>query len=385
MRKVLLTSAVFFVIFMLVSVHVFAGGEQETAEAPSAAKTLKVGFIYVGPIGDLGWSHAHNEARLKAEELPWVETIYQESVPEGDTVAVIERMFQQENADVVFTTSFGFMDGTLEAAAKFPNKVLAHCSGFKRAPNVANYMADFYQIYYLNGLMAGALTKTGKVGYVGAFPISEVKRHINAFTIGVREVNPRAEVHVRWIEAWFDPPAATEATTALIDEGCDVFAFTEDSTTVVEVAAQNGLPSFGHYSPMYDASPQYVVSGQLVHWDVFYLQFLGLVYSGVLNSGNLQDLDYWGLLKEGSVELGAKSGMPINPAWRSRLGKTYDLVMKRLEQMKDPQVVYDPFAGPISDRKGRTVIPAGTRGDYAHLLTIEWAAEGVVGPWPNEP
>ncbi len=384
MRKILFYTLVFFVIGSFGMV--FASGEKEEAGVPGKPEEmLTVGFIYVGPIGDLGWTHAHDQARLMVEALPWAETIYQESVPEGDTVTVIERMIQQEGADVVFTTSFGFMDGTIEAAAKFPDKILAHASGFKRAPNVATYMADFYQLYYLNGLMAGALTKTGKIGYVGAFPIPEVKRHINAFTIGAREVNPRAEVHVRWISAWFDPPAATEATTALIDEGCDVFAFTEDSTTVVEVAAKNGLPSFGHYSPMYDAAPEYVVSGQLVHWDVFYLQFLGLVYAGILNSQNLEDLDYWGLLKEEAVELGAKPGMPVNPAWRGRLGATYDLVMKRHDQMKNPQMVFDPFAGPIYDRKGKLVIPAGERADYLHLLTIEWAAEGVVGPWPNEP
>jgi simple sugar transport system substrate-binding protein len=385
-KKILLAGAVL-IIALFSMAQVFASQDKEGVAAPEMEieEMLKIGFIYVGPIGDLGWTHAHDVARKKVEALPWAETIYQESVPEGDTVTVIERMIQQENADVVFTTSFGFMDGTVEAAAKFPDKVFAHCSGFKRAPNVANYMADFYQIYYLNGLMAGALTKSGKVGYVGAFPIPEVKRHINAFTIGVREVNPRAKVHVRWISAWFDPPAATEATMALIDEGCDVFAFTEDSTTVCEVAAQNGLPSFGHYSPMYDAAPNYVVSGQLVRWDVFYLHFLGLVYAGILNNKNLEDVDYWGLLKEGAVEVGAKFGMPVNPKWKPRLGKTYDLVMKRLEQMKDQQVVFDPFTGPIKDRKGNIVIPRGARGDYGHILTLEWAVEGVVGPWPNEP
>jgi simple sugar transport system substrate-binding protein len=387
MSKTLFAVAIFLLFCVFFTGSIFASGEKEGVEVrtETAEKILKVGFIYVGPIGDLGWTHAHDQARLMVEALPWATTIYQESVPEGDTVSVIERMFQQERCDVVFTTSFGFMDGTIEAAVRFPNKILAHASGFKRAPNVATYMADFYQIYYLNGLMAGALTKSGKVGYVGAFPIPEVKRHINALTIGVREVNPKASVHVRWIEAWFDPAAATEATMALIDEGCDVFAFTEDSTTVVTVAAENGLPSFGHYSPMYDAAPNFVVSGQLVHWDIFYLQFLGLVQSGILNETNLGDLDYWGLLKEKAVELGAKSGMPINPAFKSRLGKTYDLVMKRLNQMMDPQVVFDPFSGPMYDRKGKLVIPEGMRADYNHLLTIEWAAQGVVGPWPNEP
>lgn len=351
-----------------------------------AADTLKVGFIYVGPIGDMGWTHAHEQARQIVEDtFPWVETVYQESVPEAKVEGVIDRMIRRERCDVVFTTSFGFWEGTIDAAKKYSNKIFAHCSGFKRLPNVATYMADFYQVYYLNGLMAGALSKTNKIGYVGAFPIPEVKRHINAFTIGVLEVNPRAEVHVRWIEAWFDPAKAKEATNSLIDAGCDVFAFTEDSDTVVQVAAQNGLPAFGHYSPMYNSAPDYVVSGQLVHWELFYLDFLSKVYAGYYTSKNLENIDYWGLLKEGAVEVGAKFDMPINPKWKGKLGKTYDLVLKRLDQMKNPQMVFDPFTGPIYSRTGKIVVPRGEQADYDHLLTIEYAVKGVVGAWPGEP
>lgn len=351
-----------------------------------AADTLKVGFIYVGPIGDMGWTHAHDQARQIVEDtFPWVETVYQESVPEAKVEGVIDRMIRRERCDVVFTTSFGFWEGTIDAAKKYPDKIFAHCSGFKRLPNVATYMADFYQVYYLNGLMAGALSKTNKIGYVGAFPIPEVKRHINAFTIGVLEVNPRAEVHVRWIEAWFDPAKAKEATNSLIDAGCDVFAFTEDSDTVVQVAAQNEFPAFGHYSPMYNSAPDYVVSGQLVHWELFYLDFLSKVYAGYYTSKNLENIDYWGLLKEGAVEVGAKFDMPINPKWKGKLGKTYDLVHKRLDQMKNPQMVFDPFTGPIYSRTGKIVVPRGEQADYDHLLTIEYAVKGVVGAWPGEP
>jgi len=369
------------VLFLLTLILVFT-----VALTLQAADSLKVGFIYVGPIGDMGWSHAHEQARQIVENtFPWVETVYQESVPEAKVEGVIDRMIRREGCDVVFTTSFGFWEGTVAAAKKYPDKIFAHCSGFKRAPNLATYMADFYQVYYLNGLMAGSLTKSNKVGYVGAFPIPEVKRHIDAFTLGVREVNPRAEVHVRWIEAWFNPAKAKEATNSLIDAGCDVFAFTEDSDTVVQVAAQNGFPAFGHYSPMYNSAPNYVVSGQLVHWELFYLDFLAKVYAGYYTSKNLENVDYWDLLKEGSVELGAKFGMPMNPQWRDRIGKTWDLVLERLAQMKDPQMVFDPFTGPIYSRKEKVVIPRGERADYEHLLTIEYAVRGVVGAWPGEP
>ncbi|GAB4115165.1 MAG: BMP family ABC transporter substrate-binding protein [Candidatus Caldatribacteriota bacterium] len=355
---------------------------------------LKAGFIYVGPIGDLGWSYAHDEARRICEDaFPWLETVYVEAVPEGSEGLYIDKLIQEEKCDVVFTTSFGFMDGTVMAAQRHPDKILAHCSGFKRTPNLMTYMADFYQIYYLNGLMAGALTKTNKAAYVGAFPIPEVKRHMDAFTIGVRETNPNAEVHVRWIYEWFSPTAAKEAAEALIAEGCDVFAFTEDSPTVVQVAAEKGYPSFGHYSPMYDFSPDYVVSGQIAHWEAIYLDFLAKVYAGVYNAHNLANLDYWWLLKEKAVEIGAKPGMLINPLFEDDLKakkvndpvlgeiNVYDLVMKRLEQMSDPSMVFDPFNGPVYDREGKLRVPKGSRMSVYELTTMEWAAQGIVGPW----
>ena len=355
---------------------------------------LKAGFIYVGPIGDLGWSHAHDEARRICEDtFPWLETVYVEAVPEGSEGLYIDKLIREEGCDVIFTTSFGFMDGTLIAAQKYPDKIFAHCSGFKRNPNMMTYMADFYQIYYLNGLIAGALTKTNKTAYIGAFPIPEVKRHMDAFAVGVRETNPDAEVNARWIYEWFSPTAAKEAAEALIADGCDVFAFTEDSSTIVQVAAESGFPSFGHYSPMYKFSPDYVVSGQNAHWEAIYLDFLAKVYAGVYTAHNLADVDYWWLLKEKAVEMGAKPGMLINPAYEEKLkekhvndlvlGKisVYDLVMKRLEQMSDPSMVFDPFNGPVYDREGNLKVPEGLRMSVYELTTIDWAVDGIVGPW----
>ena len=355
---------------------------------------LKVGFIYVGPIGDLGWSYAHDEARLICEAaFPWLETVYVESVAEGSEGLYIDKLIQDEDCDVVITTSFGFMDGTLEAALRHPDKIFAHCSGFKRNDNLMTYMADFYQIYYLNGLIAGALTESNKVAYVGAFPIPEVKRHMDAYTVGVREVNPEADVHVRWIYEWFSPPAAKEAAQALIADGCDVFAFTEDSPTIVQEAAASGYASFGHYSPMYDFSPDKIASGQIAHWDVIYLDFLAKVFAGVYTAHNLANVDYWWLLQEKGVEMGAKPGMLINPVYEDQLKATmvddpvlgtisvYDLVLKRFEQMSDPSMVFDPFNGPIYDRDGNLKVPAGLRLSVFELTTIDWAVDGIVGPW----
>jgi simple sugar transport system substrate-binding protein len=355
---------------------------------------LKVGFIYVGPIGDLGWTYAHDEARRICEDtFPWLETVYVESVAEGNEGLYIDKLIVEEGCDVIFTTSFGFMDGTLISAQKYPDKIFAHCSGFKRNHNMMTYMADFYQIYYLNGLIAGALTKTNKTAYVGAFPIPELKRHMGAFAVGVREAKPKAEVHIRWIYEWFSPTAAKEATEALIADGCDVFAFTEDSPTVVQVAAEKGFPSFGHYSPMYQFSPEHVVSGQIAHWEEIYLDFLAKVYAGVYTAHNIADVDYWWLLKEKAVEMGSKPGMLINPTYEDELKEihindpvlgmisVYDLVMKRLEQMADPSMVFDPFNGPIYDRDGNLKVPAGLRMSMFELTTMGWAVDGIVGPW----
>ncbi|MFX1417278.1 MAG: BMP family ABC transporter substrate-binding protein, partial [Promethearchaeota archaeon] len=180
--------------------------------------TLKAGFIYVGPIGDYGWSHAHDQGRLYVEDkYDWLETVYLESVPEDQTENRIDYLVNEQQCDVIFTTSFGFMDGTIAAAADHPDTIFFHCSGYQRAENVGTYFADFYQLYYLNGLMAGALTSSGKIGYVAAFPLPELIRHINAFELGAQEANASVTCEVRWLLTdWYDPIAARSAAEALI-------------------------------------------------------------------------------------------------------------------------------------------------------------------------
>ncbi len=359
--------------------------------------SVKAGFIYVGPIGDFGWSHAHEQGRLYIDEkFPWLETVYFESVAEADCERYIDRLITEEACDIVFTTSFGFMDPTITSGEKYGDEVFFHCSGFLRRENVGTYFADFYQLYYLNGLMAGALTKTDKVGYVGAYPLPEVVRHINAFTLGVREVNPEATVSVRWIYSWYDPTSAREAAEALIAEGCDALAFTEDSPTVLQVGqehteAGNQIYTFSHYSPMQTFAPDSCVSGQLVHWETLYEDIIVRYFLGVHNSTNLSDVDYLYNLRLGGAELGGEFGVPINPTFVSELTSitvedpilgeedVYDLVMYRLDQMSAPLVSFDPFSGPIKDQDGVVRIPEGTQGTYADLWTIDWFVEGVIG------
>lgn len=407
MSKLLKLSSLFVVLALLLSA---CGGAAPDAapeeEAPDAApeEKIKACFVYVGPIGDIGWTNAHDVGRLYVDEkYDWLETAYAESVPEADSERFIDRFVVEEECLVVFTTSFGFMDATLAAAQKYPDNYFFHVSGYKRAPNMGTLMADFYQLYYLNGLMAGAMTESGKTGYVAAHPIPELIRHINAFALGVREANPEATVEVNWIFEWYDPAKAREAAEALIANGVDVLAFTEDTATVVQVAEEytekgETVYSFGHYNPMAQFGPNSLISGQLVNWGVLYEDILTKIYLGIYTTENLENVDYWGLLSGGpnlgapaSVELGGEPGVPINPIFVEPLkavnitdpilGETsvHDLVFTRVDQMKDPAVLFDPFTGPINDQDGELQIEAGRRLTVFELTTIDWFVEGVIG------
>ena len=367
------------------------------ASAQIAAEDIKVGFIYVGPVGDAGWSYSHDLGRQQLEDELGVETVFVESVPEADAEPFIDQLVD-EGANIIFTTSFGYADATLAAAERHPDVLFGHATGYQRAPNVMTYIAEMYQAYYINGLIAGALTESNQLGYVAAFPIPEVKRHINAFALGAQEVNPDAEVNVRWLLSWLDPAGAQEATEALINEGDDVFIFTEDTPTVIQTAAQQGFASFSHYASMLEFSPDTVVSGQLTNWGEIYVDFVQGAIDGSYNSENLEDLDYiWRMGDSGAVEAGAESGMVINPAYEeqlravmvedSELGEisVYDLVLARVEAMTQEEPAFDPFTGPITDRQGNEVYAEGEVAPLGELMALEWAAPNVIGDWDNEP
>ncbi len=359
-------------------------------------KKMKAGFIYVGPVGDYGWSHAHDLGRKAAEqEFDWLETVYVESVAESDSDRIIDRLIQQQKCDVVFTTSFGFMDSTVKAGTRYPDKLFMHCSGFKRSDNVGTYFGDLYQMYYLNGIMAGALTQTNKIGYVAAFPIPELIRHIDAYALGIKAVNPEAKVHVKWIYAWYGPDKAREAAESLIAEGCDTLAFTEDTPAVIEVGQEHTekgkqIYTFSHYSAMQPYGEDSVVSGQLMDWGGMYIKILGDIQAGTWTND-----DVWWLAKEGAAILGGNKTDPINPKFVDDLKQAvvqteefgeisaYDLVMKRYDQMKQGVEVFDPFTGPIADNKGNVQIPAGERASKDDLLSIMYYVDNVEGTIPQ--
>jgi simple sugar transport system substrate-binding protein len=359
-------------------------------------KKLKAGFIYVGSVGDYGWTHAHDVGRKFAEsKLPWLETIFIESVAEADSARIIDRFVQEEKVDVVFTTSFGYMDDTIKAGMKYPDKKFMHCSGFKQSPNVGTYFADLYQTYYLNGIMAGAMTKTNKLGYVAAFPIPELIRHIDAFALGIKVTNPKAKLHVKWIYGWEAPDKAREAAEALITEGCDTLVFTEDTPTVVEVSQEHTekgrqIYTYSHYSPMQQYGKDSVVSGQLVDWGVMYVKILSDLYNGTWTNNDL-----WWLVAEKAAIMGGNLENTISPKFVGELkmkmvdtadfGKisVYDLVAKRYEQMKKGPDVFDPFTGPIKDNTGKLKIKEGQRASKGDLLSIMYYVDNVAGSIPK--
>ncbi len=393
-------------LLLLLTGALFAAGGQEssTEAADSGAQEIekvKAGFVYIGPAGDFGWTYAHDQGRLYVEkQFPWLETITVESVPEGDAVRFIDRMVQQQKCDIIFTTSFGYMDDTVKAAEKYPDVQFFHCSGFKRSANMGTYMGDMYQIYYLNGLMAGAMTESNKIGYVAAFPIPELFRHMNAFALGIKEVNPEATVNVKWIYAWYGPDKAREAAEALVSEGCDVLGFTEDTPTVLEVAQEHmekgeNVYGLSHYSPMQSYAEDATLTGQLTDWGVLYEQMLLDYKAG--KTGDLSNYDLLWLMKEKAVELGASMDEKINSKYVDTLkGKTvesddfgtisvYDLVMKRYDQMAQGREVFDPFTGPIYDQAGNVTVAEGEIASIPHLFAeMMYQVDNFATPLPQQ-
>ena len=379
-------------ILLCAAVILFSACQKEESSAE-----VKAGFVYVGPTADYGWSYAHHEAKKALEEkYPWFETVYVESVPEGDSVRIIDRLVQEEKCNVIFTTSFGYMEDTVTAAEKYPDVKFMHCSGYERRDNLGTYFGDLYQMYYLNGIMAGALTESNKLGYVAAFPIPELVRHINAFTLGAKAVNPDIEVHVRWTYAWYGPDKAREAAEALIADGCDALAFTEDTPAVIEVGQEhfeNGekIYTFSHYSPMQPYGVDSVVSGQLANWEVLYDKIVN-----DLHDGKWSNYDLLWLLKEDAVELGGTWEDKINPKYVEPLKavdvetpdlgtvSAYDLIMKRYEQMAEGREVFEPYSGPVYDNTGELKIPEGEIAPLGDLMSIMYFVDGVVGPIPQQ-
>ncbi|MCS7125698.1 MAG: BMP family ABC transporter substrate-binding protein [Aigarchaeota archaeon] len=379
--------------------------KEVTRTVPEPVKPLKVGYIYVGPIGDYGWSYGHDRGRRWADERfgKPVESIYMESVPEAEVGGAITSLIEK-GVDLVFTTSFGYMDPTAEAAAKYPDKHFVHISGYRsgaagNAPeNMSAAFAEFYQLYYLNGLAAGAVTETGVVGYVGAYPIPEVVRHINAFVLGAnyaykKRTGKNIKAHVSWIFEWVAPEKARAAAIALVEEkNCDVLAFTEDTPAVLQVAEEyqkkgRRVWSFSHYSDMKEYGPTAHLTGQIANWGPIYLEFYRMVATNSWQSVDIWTRigDYmpwrWRLPEEKSTA-GKPEGTvylaPLNPVIPSEWQRE---IKRRYEEMKE--LLFEPFSvegnlgEPIRDQDGEVRIKVGERADHDMLWSMDWHVEYI--------
>ncbi len=328
------------------------------------AEDIKAGFVYVSPIGDAGWSYAHDQGRLTIDKVDGVSTSYVEAVPEGpDAERVIANM-ARKGFDVIFTTSFGYMDPTLKIAKQYSDVEFLHCSGFKTHGNMSNYFGRMYQARYLSGLVAGAMSKSNIIGYAAAFPIPEVIRGVNAFTIGVREMNPEAEVRVVWTKTWYDPALEKEAAKSLLDVGADVIAQHQDSPGPQEAAQEAGAYSVGYNTDMSQFAPKAHLTAPVWNWSVFYAHVIDKIKAGEWDAGA-----YWWGINEGIVDLA-----PISDTVPA------DVKAKVAERKKEiMDGAFHVFEGPLKNQKGEVKIPAGQSATDEQLLGMTWFVEGVVG------
>lgn len=334
------------------------------AQAAEAQKDLKIGFVYVSPVGDAGWSYSHDLARRALAGQPGITTYYVESVPEGaDAERVILNM-ARKGYDIIFTTSFGYMDPTIKVARQFPNITFLHCSGYKTAPNVSAYFGRIYQARYLSGMVAGYMTRKNEIGYVAAFPIPEVIRGINAFTLGVRAVNPQAKVRVVWTKTWYDPAKEKDAALGLLDVGVDVIAQHQDSPGPQEAAQSRGAYSIGYHSDMSRFAPEAHLVAAVWNWVPFYENVIKEVRAGTWKSGF-----YWPGLESGIVDLSPYGKMvPEN---------VRQAVDARKREIAEGAFVV--FKGPVKDQNGKIRIAAGAVPTDQELLSMDWFVDGVIG------
>ena len=305
---------------MFLATGAFAGGDK-----------LKVGFIYVGPVGDHGWTYMHDQGRLTVEkELgDQVETTYVESVKYGaDAERVITQMAMQ-GVDIIFATSFGYMDQMLSVAKKSPNVKFEHATGYKTAPNMSVYSSKFYEGRYIQGVIAGMMSEKGKAGYIASFPIPEVVRGINAFYLGATSINPDFDLDIVWVNTWYDPAKEGDAAGVLIGQGADIITQHTDSTAPLQIAQSKGILAFGQASDMYNFAPDSQMTSIIDQWGPYYVARVKAVLDGTWESS-----DTWGGMDTGMVEMAPYTNVP--PA--------VEIVAKNLEAaIKSAEL--DPFGG----------------------------------------
>ncbi len=340
------------------------------AEAPKP-EPLKAAWVYVGPVGDAGWTYAHDQGRkaVEAEFGDRVVTTFVEKVPEGaDAERVIRDLAQQGNR-IIFATSFGFMEAMVKVAAEFPDVKFEHATGYKTSENMRVYDARFYQDAYMAGIIAGKVTKTNTLGFVASFPIPEVLRNINAFTLGAQSVNPNVKTRVVWVNTWFDPPKEADAAQSLINGGADVLLQNTDSTAVLQRAEKNGKYAFGWDSDMSAFAPNAHLASCIVDWGPYYIKAVREVMDGTWQTGRT----VWGVKEGQNALVSIADSVP-------------EEAKAKVAEVKDGMKAgtFEVFTGPIVDNTGKERLAAGIQADQDWKDQVNFYVRGVEGRIPGQ-
>ncbi|MCB1970159.1 MAG: BMP family ABC transporter substrate-binding protein [Geminicoccaceae bacterium] len=341
------------------------------ASAPVLAQEpLKIGFVYVGPIGDHGWSYQHEQGRLAVQDHfgDKVKTTYVENVSEGPDAERVIRQLASSGHDLVFTTSFGFMNATDKVARQFPKVTFEHATGYKQRANLATYLTTTYQGRYVSGFLGGKLSKTGKIGYIASFPIPEVVRDINAVQLGLQRARDDGEIVIIWVNSWYDPAKEGDAARVMMNQGVDFIIQHTDSPAAMQVANEKGIWAVGQASDMSKFGPKAQVTAVIDDWAPYYIRRTQEVMDGTWKTG-----DHWGGLQDGMLKLS-----PINPAVPQEIA---DEAMKIAGSIADGS--FHPFTGPIRNQAGEVKVAEGTEMTHEELAGMNWYVEGVKGELPQ--
>ena len=334
------------------------------ATSVDAREPLSVGFVYLGPISDHGWTYQHDQGRLAIEAHfgDRVETTYVESVADGADSERVIRSLAASGTDIIFATSFGYMNGALDVAAEFPDVVIEHATGYKRADNMGTYMSASHEGRYVAGFVAGHMTRSNKIGYIASFPIPEVVRDINAVMLGLQSVNPDAELSVLWLNTWFDPGKEREAAEVLIDRGIDVIMQHTDSPAPMQAAHESGIYAIGYASDMAAFGPDAHLLSVVNNWAPHYIN----VVQSVLD-GTWQSQDFWGGMSEDVVVIRNISRILPPPL--------HDATEALIASIAEDR--FHPFTGPLIDQDGVERVPAGHVMTNDELAAMDWYVQGI--------
>jgi simple sugar transport system substrate-binding protein len=333
---------------------------------PASKSPVKAAFVYVTPVFDAGWTHQHDQGRKALEKAlgAAVKTTVVDNVAEGADSERVVRDLAQQGHDVIFTTSFGYMEPTLKVAKEFPNVKFESITGYKTDVNVSVANARYYEGRYLAGVAAGRMTQSNVAGYVAGFPIPEVLQGLNAFTLGMRSVNPKAQVKVIWLNSWFDPAKERDAAFALFNQSVDVISFHTASNAVMVAAQERGKMAIAYHSDMRKVAPDAQLMAVTHEWGAYYTQRVSDVQKGQWRTGNV-----WAGLKEGMIRVGDFG--PKLPA------KVRDEIVKLQQDIA--QGKRHPFQGPIADNEGKPIVAIGQKLSDVQILNMNYGVAGVVG------